>query len=100
MNSRDKDVKEVLLKHFPNLDNLYYLTEENLSEVLSEAWERGRESKLQDNGRMKLTEDKVREIREILEKGYLGVRAVARAYEIAPRTVRDLRDRKTWKYVE
>lgn len=65
MNSREKDVKEVLLKHFSSLDNLYYLTEENLSKVLSEAWERGRESKLQDNGRMKLTEKEVKEIRII-----------------------------------
>jgi hypothetical protein len=44
----------------------------------------------------KLSEDAVRFIRSC----EIGVRALARRFEVDPTTIRDVRSRRTWRHVE
>jgi hypothetical protein len=60
---------------------------------------KGRFPKGETQGRSKLTESDVRDIRLRYESGVIGGNALAREYGLAQRTVWDVIQRKHWKHV-
>jgi len=61
---------------------------------------RGRQPRLfgEKNGVAKLTKQKVKEIKRLLEKGET-VKGIARKFAVTPKAIRNIRDGKSWPHV-
>jgi hypothetical protein len=67
---------------------------------MNEMVERGRSAKGEKVASATLTEEKVIEIRTRLVASYHGIlRALAREYGVDPKTIRQIRDRLTWRHI-
>lgn len=67
-------------------------------ENMRDAVERDRNAKGEKNGRSKLTEEKVREIRNMVSTG-MQTKEIAKTLNISFETTKKVRERKTWKHV-
>jgi hypothetical protein len=77
--------------------NPAHLSQGTQKDNLRDMWKRGRAYRAfgAGNGRTKLNEDIVREIRISLD----GPRPLARRYGVDPAVIRNIRNRKIWKHV-
>lgn len=78
-------------------DNLYWGTHEDNTR---DREERGKTSRGIGNGRAKLTEDDVREIREIYARGNLSQAEIARMYKVHQTRISHIVLRKHWPHIE
>lgn len=78
--------------------NLQWLThEDNVKKIPHETGSRARRGS--NNGRSKLTENTVREIRNLYDSGAKKISDLTKDYEVSQATIQGIVKRRTWKHV-
>ncbi|MCF0126444.1 MAG: HNH endonuclease [Clostridia bacterium] len=82
------------------LENLEWCTrEENMAHLVSSGLSSKCSMKGSKNGRAKLDEDKVREIKKLLKEG-LSLSEIGAIYGVGKTTISDIKNGKRWKHVQ